>query len=217
MPEECCFKLKDTTTMAQGTISEPLAIGVYAVKQAGLKRGDTIGILGMGPIGNCVMLPAQAYGAGAIYTTDRIPARVTHALTQGATYCGNPDQSDIVADILEQEPGGLDIVFECAGQQETIDQAVRLLKPGGKLLMIGIPEFDRISFEIDRFRRQEITFINVRRQRGCVEEALRLIEDGIINVDPMVTHEFPFEKTQQAFDLVASYQDGIMKAMVNFS
>ncbi|MCC5877902.1 MAG: alcohol dehydrogenase catalytic domain-containing protein, partial [Candidatus Sumerlaeia bacterium] len=208
MPEENCFPVKDSTTMEQATISEPLAIGVYAVNQVLPLAGASVGILGMGPIGWSVMLPAIHHGARAILTTDKIPERCELAMQGGAHYAGNPKREDIVAAILEREPAGLDVIFECCGMQEALDQSLEILKPGGKLMLIGIPELDRISFQIDKMRRKEITLVNVRRQRHCVEPALELIEENGINVDAMITHRFPLEETPQAFDMLANYRDG---------
>jgi L-iditol 2-dehydrogenase len=214
MPEVNCFPIRDETTFARGTISEPLAIGVYAVKLAALPAGARVGILGMGPIGMSVLLPAIHAGHGPVYCTDRIPARLALAATAGAAYAGNIDQADTTAEILAHEPHGLDVIFECCGRQEALDQAVLLLKPGGRLMIIGIPEVDRISFPVDRMRRAELCIQNVRRQVGCVEEALDLIENRKVDVDPMITHTFPFEQTREAFDLVADYRDGVLKAMI---
>ncbi len=216
MPESCCFPIHDKTTLDQATISEPLAIGVYAVRESIPMNNARIGILGMGPIGQTVLLPARHAGAEKIYTSDRISERCDLALQFGADYSGNPDKQDIVSEILEYEPLGLDVVFECCGMQEALDQSIELLKPGGLLMLIGIPEFERISFVIDKMRRKEITLRNVRRQAHCVQEALDLIENGRINVDPMVTHRFPFGETKAAFDLVAGYRDGVLKAMIDF-
>ncbi|MCP4047344.1 MAG: zinc-binding dehydrogenase [Gammaproteobacteria bacterium] len=72
----------------------------------------------------------------------------------GATWNGNPDKEDVVAAVRELEPGGLDVVFECCGKQEALDQAIEMLKPGGKLLLIGIPPTaERVTFLIDKLRR----------------------------------------------------------------
>lgn len=216
MPQESCFKIKDSMTFEQAAISEPLAIGVYGVKQSVPMQGARIGILGAGPIGLSVLLPAKAQGAGKIYVTDRIDDRVEAAKKAGADWAGNPDKQNIIEDILKEEPGGLDVVFECCGQQGALDQALELLKPGGKLMLIGIPAVDRISFGIDKLRRKEICVQNVRRQVDCVQEALDVIDNKEIDVDFMVTHHFPFEKTKEAFDLVANYTDGVIKAMIEF-
>ena len=143
-------------------------------------------------------------------------ARLDLAKSAGAGYSGNPLHRDVVAEILEQEPLGLDVVFECCGQQEALDQAMELLKPGGTLMVIGIPETERVSFNVDAMRRKEIRIQNVRRQEGCVQEALDLIETGALNVEPLITHNFPFEQTAEAFDLVEARRDGVMKAMIRF-
>lgn len=216
MPAENCFPIRPETTMAQATISEPLAIGLYAIRQSGQLRDRSIGILGMGPIGWSILLPALHEGATRVYATDRVEQRCELALNGGAKYAGNPEREDVVKAIREQEPLGLDIVFECCGMQDAINQALELLKPGGKLLLIGIPEVDRISFDIHQMRRREIQLINVRRQRGCVPAALDLIENRKIDVDQMVTHRVSFDETKAAFDLLAGYRDGVLKAMIDF-
>jgi L-iditol 2-dehydrogenase len=215
MPRECCYKISDSMSFEQAAISEPLAIGVYAVKKSIPMKGADIGILGSGPIGLSVLLPAKMQGAAKVYVTDKIDSRLDVAKKCGADWCGNPDKQDVVADITAKEPLLLDVVFECCGQQEAIDQAIELLKPGGKLVMIGIPEVDRISFSIDQIRRKEICIQNIRRQIGCVQDALDMIDNGL-NVDIMATHKFKFDQTKQAFYLVAAYKDGVVKAMIEF-
>jgi L-iditol 2-dehydrogenase len=160
-------------------------------------------------------LAAKTQGATKIYVTDKIDARLKMAQRAGASWIGNPDKEDIVADIAAREPLLLDTVFECCGQQEALDQAVGILRPGGKLLVIGIPEVDRISFSIDAVRRKEICIQNVRRQNECMQPAIDMIESGKVDVDFMITHRFPLERTKDAFDIVADYRDGVVKAMIN--
>ena len=122
-----------------------------------------------------------------------------------------------MAAILEHEPLGLDAVFECCGRQEALDDAIDLLRPGGKLMMIGIPEVDRIRFDPDKIRRKEITLVNIRRQRGCVQTALDLISQCRSDVEALITHRFPFADAKAAFELVADYRDGVVKAIVGFA
>ncbi len=217
MPEENCFKLPDDMSLEAATISEPLAIGIYAVQQSRLAAGDKIGILGMGPIGRTVLLPAIRGGCAASYATDKIVPRCAAAKSAGATWVGNPLEQDVVAAILEREPLGLDIVFECCGQQEAMDQALQLLRPGGTLMLIGIPEVDRVSFDAETMRRREISIVNVRRQRGCVERALQMIDQNRADIERLITHRFPFSDSRVAFDLVADYRDGVVKAMIDFA
>jgi L-iditol 2-dehydrogenase len=216
MPEENCFPIPDSMSFDEAAISEPLAIGLYAVKQSGLSPHDKIGILGFGPIGMSVMLPAKAYGAESFYVTDKIDDRLHMADRLGAAWTGNPGQENVAEAINREEKLQLDIVFECCGEQDAIDDALKIVKPGGKIMLIGIPEQQSLSFDMDFMRRKEITLINVRRQRHCVREALDLMSSGRIDVSPMATHRFSFGDTRKAFDLVEGYHDGVMKAMIEF-
>ena len=216
MPESNCFKIDDQLGMGEATISEPLAIGIYALQQSGFTGAEKIGILGMGPIGRTVMMPALAGGCQAVYGTDKIPERCQAADRAGATWMGNPDRQNVVQEILQREPAGLDIVYECCGEQDALDDGIDLLRPGGKLMLIGIPEVDRVSFAPEKMRRKELTIVNVRRQQGCVPAALDLIAQRPADVDQLITHHFSFEQSKEAFDLVADYRDGVVKAMIEF-
>jgi threonine dehydrogenase-like Zn-dependent dehydrogenase len=157
---------------------------------------------------------AQAQSPAAVYVTDRIDARLAVAGAVGATWIGNPDRQDIVRAIEGHERLQLDAVFECCGDQSAVDQAVDLLKPGGKLMLVGIPAADRISFPIDKARRKELRIQNVRRQNHCVEPALDMIANRPGGLDFMITHRFPLVETKAAFDLVEGYRDGVVKAMI---
>ena len=214
MPEECCFPTDGKITLEQAVVCEPLSIGIHAIKQAHMPARATIAILGVGPIGLSVLLAARAEKAETIYVTDKVDSRLEAARSVGAAWTGNPDRIDVVGETLGAEPAGLDVVFECCGQQEALDQAFNILKPGGHLVMIGTPRKDRVSFDVDEFRRKELSIIYIRRQNRCVQPALDLIRSGQVNVDFMITHHFPLEQTKKAFDLVAGYQDGVIKAMI---
>jgi L-iditol 2-dehydrogenase len=216
MPEGSCFPLHKKLKTDQGAISEPLSIGVYSVKNSIPVKGAKIGILGFGPIGMSVMLAAEASGGKTFYVTDKIDQRLSIAGKEGATMTANPLKEDIVSKILNSEPLGLDVVFECCGQQEAFDQAIELLKPGGRLMVVGIPEFDTWSMSVEKTRRKELSIHFVRRQIDCVESSLEMMKKGQIIISNMITHRFPFGKTKEAFDLVADYRDGVMKAMIDF-
>lgn len=215
MPEGSCYPIPDSMTLEEAATVEPLSIGLYAWTLAALPLGAAIGILGAGPIGLSVLLPAKADGVGRVYLTDKIDARLAVARKAGADWTGNPDSEDIVAAVTERQPALLDAVFECSGEQDAMDQGVQLLKPGGTLLLIGIPgATNRVSFDINLLRRKELRIQNVRRQNGCVQPAIDLIAEKKIDVGPMITHRLPFAQTPEGFDRVAGYKDGVVKAMI---
>jgi L-iditol 2-dehydrogenase len=216
MPEASCIPLQTGLNADHGVISEPLAIGVYSVKSSIPMKGKIIAILGFGPIGMSVLLAARAEGAAKVYVTDKIGERLSMAVREGADLTCNPLKEDIVKKIIEKEPLGVDAVFECCGKQEALDQGVDLLKPGGKLMVVGIPEFDKWIVAVDSTRRKEITVQFVRRQADCTEKAIEMMLKNEVDVSRMATHRFPFSKAKDAFDLVAGYRDGVMKAMIDF-
>ena len=216
MPARCCYPIPPGMTMTQATLVEPFSIGFHAARRLGGDvAGKTAAVLGSGPIGLCVMLALKHGGAGKTYMTDLRDNRLALARTMGADWTGNAGADDVADDILRAEPPGVDLAFECAGEQETLDQCVEVLKPGGTLLVVGIPELDRISFAMDQMRRKELCVQNVRRQNECMTTAIELVASGLIDLDTMVTHNYTLEQTNEAFDVVADYRDNAVKAMIH--
>ncbi len=216
MPEQSCLPLPENVSFEEGALSEPLSIGLYSVIKAELPANPTIGILGTGPIGLSVLLSATAKGVKNIYVTDKIVRRLQLAEKAGGIIGGNPDKTNIVETILAKSPEGLDTVFECCGEQDALDQAIELLKPGGTLVIIGIPAVtEKIYFNVDSCRRKEIRIQNIRRQNECAQAAIDMIAEKEVDVNIMTTHRFSFQETQAAFEMVKNYADGVVKAMIS--
>ena len=201
-------------TYEQAALSEPLTIAVYSVDRSMLPAKANVAILGVGPIGMSVFHVLRTKSTGDIYVTDKIEERLAFSKRLNPAWSGNPNRQDIVREISTLDPLLLDVVFECSGDPKAIGQAIELLKPGGNLVIVGIPETDEISLPIHELRRKEITIVNIRRQVHCTQKAIDLLALHQIDIDSMVTHRFPMEETQKAFDLVAQYGDGVMKAMI---
>jgi len=215
LPESCCYPVSEQSSFDQAALIEPFSIGCYAVRQAGVLEGKQIGILGAGPIGLSVLLAARTGKPAGVYVTEPIPERRIRAAGAGAEWTGDPYAQDPATAVAEHSPRLLDIVFECCGKQEALDNAVDLLAPGGRLMLVGIPEAERISFAVDELRHREISIVNIRRQNGCVQPAIDLLESGAVELDLMTTHHFPFSETPAAFELVRNYADGVVKAMIH--
>jgi L-iditol 2-dehydrogenase len=215
MPETSCFPISGNLSDDDAALSEPLTIGVYAVKLSQVQPGMNIGILGCGPIGLSVLTAVSVLGPGKVFVTDKLDYRLDFAKRSGASRTGNPGKTDVISAVKEMEPLMLDMVFECCGQQDAIDQAIALLKPGGKLMIIGIPEADQLVFPINDMRRKEICIQNVRRQNESVDECLELLSRVKAQVRLWATHRFTLEQAKEAFDLVAGYKDGVIKAMID--
>ncbi|HCV44029.1 MAG TPA: hypothetical protein DGH68_11140 [Bacteroidetes bacterium] len=213
--EKCCFPIQGSMTFEQATLSEPLAIGVYSVERSMLPVNANVAILGVGPIGMSVFHVLRTTNVGSVYVTDKIDDRLTFSKLLKPKWSGNPDRTDVVKEISDIEPLLMDVVYECSGNEEAFGQAVQLLKPGGTFVIVGITEADEVPFPIHELRRKEITIVNIRRQVHCTQKAIDLLARRQVNMDSMATHHFPLEETQKAFDLVANYRDGVMKAIIS--
>jgi threonine dehydrogenase-like Zn-dependent dehydrogenase len=164
-----------------------------------------------------VLLCAKALAPVTVYATDLLDERLAVARRCGADWTGNARREDVAQEILQREPQGVGAVFECSGDPTCIDQAQRLLAPGGTLMLVGIPAAKEVNFSPHRMRRAELTFQAVRRQNGCVGPAIKLIDEGRIDPTPLLTHHFPLCRIGEAFELVAGHRDGVIKAMVELT
>ncbi len=215
IPAANCPPLPPGMTVEDGVLAEPLSIALHSFKLLGGRAPKKTAVLGAGPIGLSVLLAIQSLAPGKVYMTDKIDDRVEAALRSGAAWAGNPDRDDIVGEIAAREPLLVDTVFECSGDPAALDQAVDLLMPGGRLVIVGIPAVPRVSFDIHRLRRKEITIFNVRRQRHSFSEAIDLIASGAVNPRFLLTHRFGIDEAARAFEFAASYSDGALKTVIS--
>lgn len=216
MPAFTCFPVTGKLNPVQAALIEPLTIGVYTVKLAEIQNKlATVGIFGAGPIGLSVLFKLLADGTEDITMIEPLEYRLKKAQEIGAKYLVNPEYENVEEVLKNQHELLLDVAFEASGDQDAVTNAVKILKPGGKLVLVGIPPSAQYTFNMDLMRRKELTVINVRRQNHCVEEAIDLVVSGKIDVEKMVTHHFSLEETPKAFEVVEGYKDGAIKAMIN--
>ncbi len=216
MPDYTCFAVTGKLNPVQAALIEPLSIGVYSVKLANIQSQNiSAGIFGAGPIGLSILMKLLADGVENIGVVEPLDYRLDKAGDIGAKYLINPEKENVLARVQQQEELLLDVVFEASGEQSAVNNAVKILKPGGKLVLVGIPPEASYTFDMDIMRRNELTVINVRRQNHCVDEAIDLVVSNKINAEKMVTHELNLEETPVAFDMVEGYKFGVIKAMIN--
>jgi L-iditol 2-dehydrogenase len=217
VPEKNCYPVPKNMNSEEAALVEPLSIGYYSVSfLKDLKNIKSAAILGVGPIGMGVMICLQNHGINEICATDKLDYRLSAAKDAGAKWIGNPDKVDVVSSFKNFNAEQFDVVFECCGKQEAIDQAVDILKPGGMLLIVGIPEVNRISFNINNIRRKEIRIQNVRRQNKSIQPVIDLIASRKLRPNFMVTHRFQLDDSISAFKTVEEYDDGVIKALIKF-
>jgi len=216
MPDFTCFPVTGKLNKEQAALIEPLSIGVYAVKLAQIVNNQNSAVIfGAGPIGLSILLKLLADNIMNVWMVEPLDYRLKKAKEIGARYLINPQKEDVEQRVQQEEEWMADVVFEASGEQEAVTNAIKVLKPGGKLVLVGIPPSAKYTFDMDLMRRKELMVINVRRQNHCVEEAIDLVVSGEIDVEKMVTHHFTLEETAEAFDMVEGYKNGAIKAMIN--
>ncbi len=193
-PEECLFPLPEALSPADGAMLEPLGVAIHAVDLAHLRAGMNVGVFGCGPIGLLVIQVAQLAGANRVFATEPLQHRLKAAHRLGAQ---------------DWLPGQtVDAAFEVAGESAAIETAFTAVKPGGKVILAGIPADDRTSFTASVARRKGLTIKMVRRMKFTYPRAIQLVESGKVDVRSLVTRRFPLEQAQQAFTL-AQQREGL--------
>lgn len=196
-PERCLFPLPDILSDADGVMLEPLGIAIHAVDLAHLKVGMNVGVFGCGPIGLLIVQLARLSGARVLVATDKLSHRVEAARGFGV------DNSILVGDgMAVQEVAqacDLHVTFEVAGENDAVESAVASTRPGGKVMLVGIPADDRTGFAASVARRKGITLKLVRRMKNTYPRAIELVTKGLVDVRSLVTHTFPLERAADAF------------------
>jgi L-iditol 2-dehydrogenase len=203
-PTRYLFPLPSSMSYADGAMLEPLGVALYAVDLAGLRPGMRVGIFGCGPIGLLVVQLARISGAIQIVATDKLPHRVDTARTMGASQAIFANAGHEIPEVLAATQNrGVDVAFEVAGENDAVETAIAVTKPGGKVILAGIPVDDRTSFTASVARRKGLTLQLVRRMKHTYPRAIRLVEQGLIDVHSVVSHHFPFEKAVDAYATAA--------------
>jgi L-iditol 2-dehydrogenase len=214
-PAHLCIPLPDALNFADGAMLEPLGVAVHAVALAKVRPADTVVVLGAGPIGLLVLQVALHSGASAVYLTEPIAERRALAVELGATAVCDSVAVDPVAWLLEQTGGrGVDIAIEAAWGGDAVGQAVQMARHAGRVVLVGIPREDVVTFPASNARHKGLTILLSRRMKHVYPRSIALVERGLVDVRRLVTHRFPLERAAEAFELVASLQDGVCKAMI---
>jgi L-iditol 2-dehydrogenase len=212
-PKSCLFPLPDQISDTDGVMLEPLGIAIHAVDLAHLRVGMSVGVFGCGPIGLLILQLARLAGVNKVFATDILPHRVEAARALGAdgAYLVEGSFSDRKAMLLNGQV--LDVVFEVAGENAAVEMAVATARPGGKVILVGIPPDDRTSFTASLARRKGLTFKLVRRMKLTYPRAIRLVESEKVNVRSLVTHTFSLEHAAEAF-AVATRREGLKVVII---
>jgi L-iditol 2-dehydrogenase len=201
-PTHLLHPLQPPLTATDGAVLEPLGVAIHALDLGHLRPASSIAVVGCGPIGLLLIQAALASGAASVLAVDPLLHRREEARRRGAALALSP------AELREQAPGvEVDVAFELAGTDGAVQQALEVVRPGGRVVLGGIPSDDRTSFQASLARRKGLTIALVRRMKEDVyERGIRLVETGRVDVTTLVTARFPLERAAEAFESAVSRQ-----------
>jgi L-iditol 2-dehydrogenase len=207
-PEEFLFPIPDRLSDEDGAMLEPLGVAIHTIDLGHLRTGMIVGITGCGPIGLLAIQLARLSGAVQVVATDKLPHRLEAARRMGADLVlqAEPNGQESAAILAATKGRGVDVAFEIAGENEAVDTAVAIAKPGGCVVLAGIPAEDRTCFTASVARRKGLTLRLVRRMKLTYPRAISLVEKGLVDVRSIVTTCLPLEESQQAFTMANDRQ-----------
>jgi L-iditol 2-dehydrogenase len=209
-PERNFFPLPDGFTAADGAMLEPLGVAIHTVDLAHVRPGLSVGVFGSGPIGLLCLQVAKAAGAARLVATDlaRRPQRLDAARALGAEAFAAEDGREAKAILKAVGGHGLDVAIEAAGVQAAVDAAAEAVRPGGRVVLAGIPGDERTSFKASTARRKGLTLVMVRRLKHTYPRAIALAATGRVDLRSVVTRRFPLSDAAHAFE-VAARREGL--------
>jgi L-iditol 2-dehydrogenase len=215
-PSDYLFKMPDSMSFQDGALVEPLSVGLHAVRRSGLYPAASVAILGAGPIGLVTLEMVKAVGAGPVIMADVISSRLSLAKKMGATHVINAREENVVEKIRElTDKEGVHFVFETAGASETVRQTVEVAREGGIAVLIGLTPDLEIPMPMIDFIAKEVNLVCVFRYCNVFEEAVTLMAHNRVNVKPIMTNQFPFDRTVEAFEVAEKEKDKSVKVVVN--
>jgi L-iditol 2-dehydrogenase len=202
-------------TFEEGAMIEPLSVGTYAAERGGVNVRNTVAIIGSGTIGLMTLQAVKARGATDVIVTDLEPFRLELAKKLGATYTINAKEENAVQKVLEYTNGGADVVMEAVGAPVTIQQTIKMARPGAVIVLIGMPTVDDIPIRVVEAICKEVDIRGIFRYANAYSPAIKLVSKGKIDVKSMITTRFPLEKVQEALEYPGKHPGTCIKVMVN--
>ena len=196
-PRRCLHPLPDAVADAEATLLEPLGVALHAADLARPTLGGSAGVFGCGPLGLLLIQVLRATGASTVVATDPLAHRRSAAMTAGATEVLEPTGK--TGDHRGPERP-VDVAFEVAGDDGALADAIGAVRPGGRVVLVGIPSGDRTTFAAGVARRKGISMLLCRRmQPADLPRATALVVAGSIDLRPLISDRFPIHEASQAF------------------
>lgn len=216
-PADLTFHLPDNVSFAEGAFVEPLAVGLQAAGKARIVPGQVGVVVGSGTIGLVTALAALAAGCAQVVVIDVQQAKLNIAARYPGLVPVNVTQEDPVERVRGLTGGwGADVVFEASGSIRAFDRILDLPCPGGTLVLIGMPE-GKVELDVVAAQIKELRIESVFRYANIFPRAVALLASGTIDVKPLISRTFPFERSVEAFEFAAQGAPDVVKTQIVFA
>lgn len=214
-PAQLCVPVPSRITDIGAAMLEPLGVALHASRLTEIQIGEDVAVVGCGAIGLLLIRLARLAGARRIFAADPHPWRRDAAAAYGADVVLDASVVDVAAEVLRlTDKRGVDVAIEAAWVAETATQCVEMARYGGRVVIVGIPVEDFITFRASAARRKELTIRYSRRMKHTYPAAIALAASGQVDLDRLASHPFALEQTREAFEMAAAYADGVVRAVV---
>jgi L-iditol 2-dehydrogenase len=204
-PAHLLHRLPDGLTDADGAMLEPLGVALHALDLGHVRLGGTAVVAGCGPIGLLLIQVLRAAGAGPVTAFDPLPHRRAAAASFGAAAALDPAGLRGPGDLSQVAGGeGADVAFEMAGTDGAVRLAMLAARPGGRVVLGGIPATDQTTFPASAARRKGLTIAMVRRMNETYPRAISLADGGLVTLAPLVTSRFSLAQAPDAMAAAAA-------------
>jgi L-iditol 2-dehydrogenase len=204
-------------TYEEASVTEPLACVLHGIEEAEVKLGDTVAIIGAGPIGLLHLLSMKKLGASRVIISDTVDQRLQLAQKLGADETINAKNKDTVEETKRLTDGyGADVVIEAIGLPATWEQALKMVRKGGTVLEFGgCPPGTEIRVSTEQLHYGETTVLGAFHTTPAhFKKALNLIASGTINVKPLITKKVRLDQIKEAFETLATSKSDIKIAVL---
>ncbi len=200
VPEEQCYLLAENIPLEYGAMAEPLACCIHGIDRAEIRLGDTVLVIGGGAIGLMMAQLAKLSGASMVIVSEPVELRRKIALQIGADAVIDPVNEDLKSRISELTGiDGTDVVIECVGNTVATAQAFEATKRGTTVLLFSVPKAGAIhSLSLEQVYQKELKIIGSMINPDTHQRAVDMINNGLIQLAPIITHRFPVEKLKDA-------------------
>lgn len=213
--EDFIFPIPDDLSFEVAALNEPFSVGIHAARRTKLQPGDTVAIMGMGPVGLTAVVAAKAFGAGMIIVSDLEKNRLDAAKKLGATHVINVKEENPDEQIRKfTNVDGVDVAFETAGNPKALQSALTSLKRGGRLAIVGLPAQDEIGINVPSIAHREIDICGVYRYANTYPMGIELLKSGVSDVESLITDRYPLKEAKQALEQASTNKQASLKVMV---